>query len=134
MADEVSHSPFSVLFVEDDALVCTTIGRMIAREFPDATVYTAENGLIGLELFKKHLPGIVITDINLPAMDGFEMAGIIKSVQSDTKIIVLTGYSDKSHYDRFNEIGFFEYFVKPVDFIKLFAAIKKCRTECPLQN
>jgi YesN/AraC family two-component response regulator len=124
-----SLASFSVLFVEDDNIVCLAIGHMIARQFPDATVYTAENGLIGLELFKKHTPEIVITDINMPVMDGVEMASKIKSIRADTKFIVLTGYSDKNYLERFRETGFVDYMVKPVDIGKLFAAIEKCRAD-----
>ena len=135
MVTAQSLASFSLLFVEDDTMVCMAIGRMIARQFPDITVYTAENGQIGLELFKEHTPEIVITDINMPVMDGIEMAGKIRLIKADTKIIVLTGYSDKNYMERFSEIGFDDYIVKPVDFRKLFAAIEKCRADehaCPL--
>jgi YesN/AraC family two-component response regulator len=127
-----SPASFSLLFVEDDDMVCLAIGRMIARQFPEADVYTAGNGRIGLELFKEHTPEIVITDINMPEMDGIEMAGKIKSIKTDTKFIVLTGYSDKIYLERFSEIGFFDYMVKPVDLGKLFAVIEKCRAELSL--
>lgn len=120
-------APFSLLFVEDDNIVCLAISRMIAMEFPDATIYTAGNGLVGWELFKEHTPEIVVTDINMPVMDGIEMAGKIKLIRTDTKFIVLTGYSDMNHLEKFSEIGFDDYIVKPVDFGKLFAAIEKCR-------
>ena len=120
---------FSLLFVEDDPFVCLTIGRMITREFPGATVYTAENGQIGLELFKDHSPEIVITDINMPVMDGIEMAGKIKALKSDTSFIVLTGYSEKKYFEKFSEIGFYEYMIKPVDLDSLFAVIEKCHTD-----
>ncbi|GAC1451067.1 MAG: hypothetical protein PVSMB11_12200 [Desulfuromonadaceae bacterium] len=127
-----SLASFSLLFVEDDEVVCLAIVRILARQFPDTTVYTAENGRIGLELFEEHTPEIVITDINLPVMDGIQMAGKSKSIKSDTKFIVLTGYSDKNYLDKFSEIGINDYIVKPVDLGKLFAAIEKCRTEITL--
>lgn len=125
MATAQSH--VSLLFVEDDAMVCLSVGRILARQFPDVSVYTAENGLIGLELFKAHTPQIVITDVNMPVMDGIEMAGKIKSIKPDTKFIVLTGYSDTGYRDRFSEIGFDHYLIKPVNFDELFEAIEKCR-------
>jgi YesN/AraC family two-component response regulator len=123
-----SPASFSLLLVEDDSLVCKSIGRMISKEFPEARVFTAENGQIGLAVFKQHTPEIVVTDINMPDMDGIEMASEIKKLKSDTMFIVFTGYSDKSRFERFSEIGFEEYMIKPVDFGKLFAAIEKCRT------
>lgn len=127
MAAEQSRTPFSILLVEDDVVVCTTIGRLIAREFPDATVLTAANGQIGLDLFREHVPPIVITDINLPLMDGIEMATAIRSLRTDTMFIVLTGYSDTYHQDQFEEIGYEAYMIKPLDFGRLFAAIERCR-------
>lgn len=127
MATTQSHDSFSLLLVEDDTMVNMAIRRILARRFPAATIHTAENGLIGLELFKEHAPEIVITDINMPVMDGFEMAGKIRSINSGTKLIVLTGYSDKNFLERFSEVGFDDYMVKPVDFMKLFAAVEKCR-------
>jgi YesN/AraC family two-component response regulator len=132
MATAQSLASFSLLFVEDDHMVCLAIGRIIARRFPDATIYTAENGRIGLELFKEHTPEIVITDINMPVMDGIEMASKIKSIKTDTMFIVLTGYNDKNYLERFGEIGFNDYIVKPVDFGKLFAVIEKCRVKIML--
>ena len=132
MVTAQSIASYSLLFVEDDTMVCQVIGSMIARQFTYATVYTAENGQIGLELFKEHTPEIVITDINMPVMDGIEMAGKIKSIKADTKFIVLTGYSDKNYLERFSEIGFEDYIVKPVDLGKLFAAIEKCRAKITL--
>jgi len=132
MVTEQSIVSYSLLVVEDDTMVCLSIGCILARKFPDATVYTAENGQIGLEIFKEHSPEIVITDINMPVMDGIEMAGKIKSIKADTKFIVLTGYSDKNYLERFSEIGFEDYIVKPVDLGKLFAAIEKCRAKITL--
>jgi YesN/AraC family two-component response regulator len=113
--------------VEDDDMVNMAICRILARRFPESAIYTAENGLTGLELFKEHSPDIVITDINMPLMDGIEMAYRIRSINSKTKFIVLTGYSDGNYLEKFSEIGFDEYMVKPVDFRKLFTAVEKCR-------
>jgi YesN/AraC family two-component response regulator len=129
MVTAQSHAPFSILFVEDDHIVRLSISRILAMQFPDATVYTAENGQFGLELYKEHTPEIVITDVNMPVMDGFEMASKIKSINTETKLIVITGYSDKNYLERFSEIGFDDYILKPIEFRKLFAAIEKCCAE-----
>jgi YesN/AraC family two-component response regulator len=127
MVTTLPCAPFSILLVEDDAIVCLAISRILTREFPDSTVYTANNGPTGLELFKKYTPEIVITDINMPVMDGIEMAGEIKFIRTDTKFIVVTGHFDRNYLERFGKIGFVDYLVKPIDFNKLFAAIEKCR-------
>ena len=107
---------------------------MIAKKFPDVIVYTAENGRMGLELCKKHAPDLVITDINMPGMDGLRMAGEIKAIKEDTKFIVITGYSDNDYLTRCSEIGFSAYILKPVDFRILFAEIEKCVGQISLER
>jgi len=120
---------FKLLFVEDDAVVCHAIGRMLAREFPGARVYTADNGQRGLELFREHAPEIVLTDINMPVMNGIEMAERIRELQPATSFIVLTGYSEKGYLDRFKAIGFYDYIIKPADLDRLFDTIERCHAD-----
>ena len=116
----------SILIVEDDKVAGKMLGRIIAQELSDVIINIAEDGEQGVELFKAHLPDIVITDINMSVMDGIQMAMEIKSVKADTRFIVLTGYSDQRYMEMFNEIGVNDYIVKPIDFVKLFAALEKC--------
>ncbi|HLO26686.1 MAG TPA: response regulator [Geobacteraceae bacterium] len=121
-----SRAPLSMLIVEDDKLTLDILARVIARKFPAATINVAENGKIGLEFFKEHVPDIVITDINMPEMDGIQMAREIKAIKADTKFIVLTAYSNKSYLMQFREIGCCAYLMKPIDFGKLCDAIENC--------
>lgn len=121
--------PISILIAEDDEAARETLHLMIKMKNPDAKLYSAENGSIGLDVFKKHTPDIVITDVNMPVMNGIEMAGEIKSLKSDTKFIVLTAYNEKIFFDKFSSIGFSSYILKPIEFKKLFVAIEKCITE-----
>ena len=107
---------------------------MITRKFPVIHIYFAENGMSGLQLFKEHTPEIVITDIQMPVMDGIEMAIEIKSIRPDTKFIVLTAYSDTGYYEKFREIGFHDFLAKPVEFDLLFAAIEKCIAEVKIET
>lgn len=119
----------TLLITEDDKPALNILTRMIDRKFPDITVYQAENGREGLELFKTRTADIVLTDINMPLMDGIEMAEAIKSIKPGTKFIVLTGYNDRKYLEKFSEIGFSDYMMKPIMFGKLFAAIEKCIDE-----
>ncbi len=121
-----SNSTFSLLVVEDDKAAIEVILLMIPLKFPGVTVYAAADGRQGVELCKEHTPDIVITDINMPGMDGIHMAEEIRAINADTKFIILTGYSDKISLDKFSAIGVCDYIVKPLDFRTLFAAIEKC--------
>ena len=121
-----SRSVPSLLIVEDDRVICEMLATVIQRKFRDVTIYRAENGRIGVDLFKEHRPEIVLTDINMPVMDGIEMAAEIKALQANAHFIVMTAYSDQAYFEKFSEIGFCEYLLKPIMISTLFAAIEKC--------
>ncbi|MGL1863587.1 MAG: response regulator [Pseudodesulfovibrio sp.] len=57
-------------------------------------IFTAENGQEGLDLFKKERPGLVLTDIKMPIMDGIEVLKEIKKVNPHAEVIVITGHGD----------------------------------------
>ena len=129
MATDHSLPSLSLLIVEDDRAASDIIARMVGLRFPEYTIYTAYNGGQGLELFKKHAPDIVITDVNMPVMDGIELALKIRSIDANATYIVLTAYSNAAIFEKFQEIGVCAYLLKPIDFEELFAAIGKCSVE-----
>lgn len=124
-----SQQPVSLLIVEDEKVIREVMGVMISRKFPEASLYFAENGEMGVKLFKEHLPKIVITDIQLPVLDGIRMAVEIKAIQSSAMFIVLTAFSNKEYHEKFTEIGCHDFLLKPIEFDKLFAAITACIAE-----
>ena len=119
----------TILIAEDNRSASQIISRMVAMEFPEAVVYSADNGQIGVNLFKKYTPDIVITDIQMPDMDGIEMAIEIKSIKPDLKFIVFTAYSDGEFVEQFNDIGVHAYLLKPLDLNELMAVVGKCIEE-----
>ena len=124
-----SRPALSILIVEDDRAAGEIIGIIIAKEFSDVIINIAENGKQGVELFKEHMPDIVITDISMPVMGGIQMACEIKSVKDDTQLIVFTGYTEEKCLEKFRDIGVNHYMAKPFKLDKLFAAIEKCVAE-----
>jgi YesN/AraC family two-component response regulator len=113
-----------LLLVEDDNEAIAVMKTLIERKLPEVTLLTAENGRAGLRMFREHQPDIVITDINMPDLDGIMMAEEMKSMKENTRFIVITGYSDKM--DSFGGIGIQDYFVKPTDLRRLLASIENC--------
>jgi YesN/AraC family two-component response regulator len=126
MGDHVSS--ISILIVEDDAVAVNLLFTILSRKFPDVVVHTAINGRTGLELFTKHLPDIVISDINMPEMSGVHMAGKIRAIKPDTKFIILSGDTGELALQDSagNGFEFDHYLVKPVAFKEFFAAIEQC--------
>ena len=122
------RNPLSILLVEDDEAARVILSRVLHIKFPQITLYCADNGKTGLECFKEHTPGIVITDIVMPEMDGIRMAEEIRSIDVTVRLIVLTAFSDKSILEKFKAIGFdsCRCVLQPIDYNKLFEAIEQC--------
>jgi len=119
----------SILIVEDDAAALEIATRLVALEFPHAAIYSAVDGVMGLEQFNDHHPDIVITDIGLPLKNGIEMAREMKLVRPETKFIVLSAYNEKDLLEQFKQIGINSYLLKPLNFGHLTAAIARCIAE-----
>jgi PAS domain S-box-containing protein len=116
----------SILYVEDEADAREMVGRALARKIHHLRLFTAENGEVGLNMFREHRPDIVITDMHMPMMDGIRMAGEIKALNPETLIVAVTAYSDTRYLLDAIEIGINHYVLKPVDYDKFFAVIDKC--------
>src|SRR5689334_6341090 len=80
----------TLLYVEDDADIQERIISILDIKFPQIALFMAKNGQIGLDLYQKHRPDIVLTDIRMPVMDGIQMSREIKRVDKSAQIIVLT--------------------------------------------
>ncbi|HWI40713.1 MAG TPA: response regulator [Verrucomicrobiae bacterium] len=116
----------SALVAEDDPLTREVLRLVLARKYPAMTVYFATNGEEGLRLFREHAPGIVITDISMPVMDGIQMSREIKAIAAATTIIVVTAYADvQSFLADLSDAGIVDCIAKPVDFGQLEAAINR---------
>lgn len=115
----------SLLYVEDERETRLAISEILCRRYPELHLLVAGNGDEGLAKFKQYLPQIVITDINMPVLDGITMATEIKSIHPATEIIALTAFSNTEHLMQAIEIGISCYLTKPVEIKKLFNAIDK---------
>ena len=125
---------FSILYVEDEADARDLLCSVLTVKYPGTRLHLADNGQAGLELFMTHRPSIVVTDINMPLMDGIHMAGEMKALEPDTIIIALTAHSDTKYLLNAIEIGINHYVLKPVDYGHLFTIIDKCRDTIMLER
>ena len=115
----------TVLTVDDSR----TMRDMLRLALADAgfRVVQAEDGVHGLEILKGETPNVIVTDINMPRMDGF---GFIENVRSDARhraipILVLTTESDAAKKDRARRAGATGWIVKPFDPVRLVDAVRR---------
>jgi signal transduction histidine kinase len=111
----------SVLFVEDDAATRMVVAKMMKVNGFNCIV--AENGYEGLELYRRHSPEIVLSDIMMPVMTGLEMARAIRAESPEVQFIFMTALGESKDILDAIDIGVTQYIVKPVDLSKLLAAI-----------
>ncbi len=115
----------TVLYVEDEENIRTAISSLLTPLFKD--ILLAINGEDGLELFKKHQDSIdlIVTDINMPKLNGLEMLEKIKEISPFVPMLITTAHNDVSFLHTAIEVGVTGYVNKPIDIRKLLEIIKK---------
>jgi PAS domain S-box-containing protein len=126
------NDTISILYVEDQDDVRLFLSKILSRHYTH--VFLAENGKIGLEIYKEHKPDIIISDIKMPVMDGLSMSSRIKEIDPKAKIILTTAHSDMEYFIQSIEIGINQYILKPIDREKLYNAIDNCKEQVLLER
>src|SRR5512141_925883 len=114
----------SVLCVEDDPVTLSLLVHILKKRF--SHVLVAMDGVEGLEVFKRHRPKVVVTDIYMPAMNGIDMARTIKAEAPGTHIIVITAHDESAAILSAVDVGVVDYVLKPIEAKRLGSAIDKC--------
>jgi DNA-binding NtrC family response regulator len=86
--------PYTVLLVDDDAAVREVVGQSLSRE--GFFVVTAPDGYTARGVLTEHHVDLLLTDIVMPGMSGFEFAQQAKLIRPRLKILYITGYADKT--------------------------------------
>jgi YesN/AraC family two-component response regulator len=123
-----------LLYVEDEADARGMVSKMLVLNYPKLKLHTAENGAAGLELYREHRPDVVMTDINMPVMDGIRMSREIKLINPEALIIAVTAHSDTSYLLNAIEIGIHHYVLKPINYDELFSVLDKILEQIVLKR
>jgi len=103
----------NVLIVDDDAEMLATLENGFARYKDTFAVLTAENGAEAVEVLKKTVVSLVVTDLKMPRLDGFALLQHIMEYYPDIPVIVITGYSTPEMESMALEGGAVGYVAKP---------------------
>lgn len=114
---------YTILYIEDDEGVRSINSRFLNRMFNE--LFLASNGEEGYELYKKYHPDIILTDINMPKLDGIALSKKIRQEDQNTKIIISTAYSDKKYLMDAIELNLEKYIIKPLTNRNLMPALTK---------
>ena len=116
---------FNVLVFEDEETGFVLLET--ALKILNVNIFHAETGAEGIDLFKNKDFDLVILDLNLPDMNGFEILEELKEIKKDIPIIAQTGYALGDEKARCKAAGCIDFFLKPIKINKLQEIIEKYR-------
>ncbi|MEZ4644603.1 MAG: response regulator transcription factor [Chloroflexota bacterium] len=112
---------YKILVVEDDATLLETLEYNLARQGYE--VITAVNGRVALELARRQEPNLILLDVMLPELDGFEVCRILRQ-EISVPILMLTARADEIDKIVGLEVGADDYLTKPFSMRELMARVK----------
>ncbi len=115
-----------ILYVEDNNQNIKLLKRILEDQ-PDIQLIVAENGEKGLLLAKKEIPDLILLDINLPGINGFETFELLQKDPSTKSIpvVALTANAMNSEKEKAKQMGFDSYLTKPLDLPRFFETIEE---------
>lgn len=120
---------YKVAIIDDEPLIVEGLSKTIEWEKWDCQVTGfAYNGKEGMELIRRERPDIIISDINMPEMDGLKMIAGLKSEFPNMQLIILTGYREFEYARQAIELGVSRFLLKPSKMNELYEAIEAVTT------
>lgn len=115
-------SQATLLYVEDEEPIREFLQLRLSKKVKQLLVAT--NGQEGYELYCKHTPDLVLTDVTMPQLDGISMSRQIKEKNPQACIIIMSAHSDTTYLLDAIELGISHYLLKPIDKNKLYATLE----------
>jgi len=113
-----------VLYVEDDADIRQLMVKKLSRVVGE--VLEAGNGQQGLELYRQQLPDLVVSDVQMPEMNGLDLTAAIKAINSNTPVILATASNEIDHLLQAIATGVDGYVIKPIRTELLIETLNRC--------
>ena len=120
---------YKVLLVDDEALIREAISENIQwKEIGFSFMGACENGKQAMEMIKTEQPDLLLTDINMPFVDGMELTRFVYENYPDTKVIIISGYDEFEYAKNAVKYQVLEYILKPItpmEFTETLLRVKK---------
>jgi len=122
ITDDNKH--IKILVIDDEPVVLEVVCR--ALEMAEFDVFSATGGKPGMEIFRKEQPVLVLTDINMPEMTGFDILRIIKHESPYTQVLVFSGKGTTGDVIEALRLGACNYLYKPLAIEFLLLTVNRC--------
>ena len=130
---ELAPAPPRVLVVDDEVAVTQLVARAIETAHPDYEVVQAHDGFAAGTILATLKPDVVVLDLRMPGIDGYEVCRLIKS-QGATRhavVIAVTAYPSWENEERIRRCGAAAYLTKPLDLTALVGEIDRAMANRP---
>lgn len=115
-------SNITILYIEDEKMIRDEVSYFFSKYVKN--FHTATNGQEGLELYNQIKPDLIITDIQMPKMNGLDM---IKEINNKKiPIIITTAFSDIDYFLKAIELNVNKFIIKPINLMELVKSIQEC--------
>ncbi len=127
-----SSDPVRVLIVDDNQAMLDRVATVLAPGC--AIVASAKDGLAALEAARAHQPEVIVLDISMPGMNGFEVAARLRRQGSTAAVVFLTVHDDEEFLSAANAVGGIGYVVKRKLGSDLMFAVQEARAGRPFAS
>ena len=107
----------NILYIEDDLEILENVSFLLGRYVKE--VFTATNGEEALKIYKEKKPDIVVSDINIPRIDGLKVAEIIREDAPNIPIVIISAHHEDYQLQRAKELNVSTYLRKPFTLAEL---------------
>jgi CheY-like chemotaxis protein len=134
-ADSVGDKQWDILCIEDNPANLRLIERILSRR-RDIRLLTASAPGLGLELAQTQRPALILLDINLPDMDGYEVMQCLREnpVTRDIPVVAVSANAMPKDLARGKAAGFADYLTKPLEVAQLLAVLDKVLVDRPANS
>lgn len=109
------HNEITVIVAEDEPIILHNISKKVSLAHEYIRILNqVQNGQEALQAFKKQVPDILITDIEMPGINGLELIALVRQKYPQTHIIIISGYSNFEYAQTAIKYGVEDYITKPV--------------------
>jgi DNA-binding response OmpR family regulator len=115
----------TILYAEDEDFIRENMVETL--EFFSAHVIAVADGKTAYEMYQKEKPDIIIADIEMPGMNGLELAELIRKKDKNVQILITTAYTNTEYFLKAVELQLVKYLLKPVRLIDLEKALSICK-------
>ena len=121
-----------ILIIDDNKLIRKTLKETLLKV--GYTILEAEDGLDGLKLVRSEYPDLVITDFQMPGMNGLEVLAEIRKLNLSLPVILLTAFGDVVLTIKSIQLGAFDFLEKPIDPLLLKSTIQNALNSVKISN